>query len=49
MAIAFFIFCDFFLQLKRKICREKVVKAWTERHSREKGFELPVLLPDTFK
>jgi hypothetical protein len=32
MAIAFSVFCDFFLQLKRKVCCEKVEKARQDRH-----------------
>jgi hypothetical protein len=35
MAIAFFIFCDFFLQLKRKFCGEIVEKEGTTDIYRE--------------
>jgi hypothetical protein len=49
MAIAFFIFCEFFLQLKRKVCCKKVEKARQARHLQENGVDLPVLLPPTFK
>ena len=44
IAIAFFIFCEFFLQLKRIVCCEEVEKARQDRHLWENGVDLPALL-----
>jgi hypothetical protein len=44
IAIAFFIFCDFFLQLKRRVCYDKVGQARQDMHLWGNGVELPVLL-----